>query len=118
VLAAGSPVIPLNSCYVLRCRDDADAATLVALLNSPLVAAWLDAIAEPARGGYRRYMAWTVACLPLPADWARARGVLAPVGAAAVTGSPPGDADLLEAVCEAYGVSARTLAPLVEWVWR
>lgn len=118
VLAAGAPAIPLNSCYVLRCRDDADAATMVALLNSPLVAAWLDAIAEPARGGYRRYMAWTVACLPLPGNWARAREVLAPIGAAAVHGSPPGDAELLEAACQAYGVGARALAPLVEWVWR
>ena len=118
VLAAGSPVIPLNTCYVMRCRDDADAATLVALLNSPLVAAWLDALAEPARGGYRRYLAWTIACVPVPQDWQRARDVLAPLGARAVAGEPPGDAELLAAAGDAYGLGPRVVAPLVEWTWR
>ncbi|MEO6443545.1 MAG: DNA methyltransferase, partial [Gemmatimonadaceae bacterium] len=81
VLPSGSRVIPLNTCYVLRCRDDEDAAALAALLNSPLAAGWLDAVAEPARGGFRRYLGWTVARLPIPADWARARGILSPLGA-------------------------------------
>ncbi|MCC6317481.1 MAG: N-6 DNA methylase [Gemmatimonadaceae bacterium] len=115
VLPAGSPVVPLNTCYVLPCRDDTDAAAFVALLNSPLAAAWLDAIAEPARGGYRRYLAWTIACLPVPTPWARARTVLAPLGARGVEGEVVGDAELLEATCAAYGVSPRSLAPLVSW---
>lgn len=118
VLPAGDPTVPLNSCYVLSCRDDTDAVTFAALLNSPLLTAWLDAIAEPARGGYRRYMAWTVACMPLPSSWERARSVLAPLGVRAVRGDVPGDAELLEAACAAYGLSHRSLAPLVEWTWR
>ena len=118
VLPVGSPVIPLNTCYVLPCRDDADAGALVALLNSPLIGAWLDAIAEPARGGYRRYLAWTVACAPLPSDWDRARRILAPIGARGVAGGAVGDAELFDATCEAYGVGARTVAPLVEWMQR
>ncbi len=118
VLPAGSPVVPLNTCYLLRCRDDTDAAALVALLNSPLMACWLDAIAEPARGGFRRYMAWTIARMPLPQDWARARDILAPVGAAAVCGDAPADPELLGAVCSAFGISTRAVAPLIEWGWR
>lgn len=45
VLPARSPVVPLNSCYVLSCRDDVDAAAFATLLNTPLAAAWLDALA-------------------------------------------------------------------------
>jgi SAM-dependent methyltransferase len=118
VLPAGSPIVPLNTCYVLRCRDDADAAALVVLLNSPLMACWLDAVAEPARGGFRRYMAWTIARMPLPRDWSRARDVLAPIGARAVQGDVPGDPEVLAAACAAFGLSTRTVAPLLEWGWR
>ncbi|MGQ0649157.1 MAG: Eco57I restriction-modification methylase domain-containing protein [Gemmatimonadaceae bacterium] len=118
VLPAGSPVIPLNTCYVMTCRDDTDAAALVALLNSPLVAAWLEAIAEPARGGYRRYLAWTMSCVPIPTDWMRARQVLAPLGARAVRGEEISDAELFDAACDAYGLGARVVAPLVDWAWR
>lgn len=118
VLPAGSATIPLNTCYVIACSDDTDAAALVTLLNSPLVAAWLDAIAEPARGGYRRYLGWTVSCLPLPANWGRARDVLAPAGARAVAGHEVSDAELFAAACDAYGLGARVVGPLVEWSWR
>ncbi len=118
ILPARSPVVPLNTCYVLPCRDDADAAALATLLNSPLVAAWLGAIAEPARGGYRRYLAWTVAALPLPHDWERARQVLAPLGARAQGGDPPPETELLAAACDAYRLSVRAAEPLVEWAWR
>ncbi len=118
VLPAGSPVVPLNTCYVLRCKDDTDAAAVVALLNSPLMACWLDSIAEPARGGFRRYMAWTVARMPVPRNWANARELLAPIGARAVNGAPPGEPELLEAACEAFGISPRSVAPLLEWAWR
>ena len=51
VLPAGDPTVPLNSCYALPCRDPRDALAVAALLNSPLAAAWLNALAEPARGG-------------------------------------------------------------------
>ncbi|MEO7962329.1 MAG: hypothetical protein ABIT38_00300, partial [Gemmatimonadaceae bacterium] len=79
ILMAGSPWVPLNSCYSIACRDNEDAAALATLFNSPLAGAWLDAVAEPARGGFRRYLGWTVARLPIPNDWARARTILAPL---------------------------------------
>jgi hypothetical protein len=99
----------------MRCRDDADAFALSALLNGPLARAWLDAIAEPARGGYRRYFGWTMALLPIPNDWSRARDLLAPLGESAANGNLPGDQCLLDASLEAYGVEARSMAPLVAW---
>jgi hypothetical protein len=118
VLPARSTVVPLNSCYVVSCRDDVDAATLAALLNSPLAAAWLDALAEPARGGFRRYLGWTVARLPVPADWDRARTVLAPIGLRGVAGDTIGSDELLDAVIAAYRIRAPLARALVEWTWR
>jgi hypothetical protein len=114
-LPAGDPTAPLNSCYVSVCVTDADALALVTLLNSPLAAAWLSALAEPARGGYRRFMGWTLALLPLPARWREARTLLAPLAAAAHAGSIPTDADLLAAACSAYEVDERCMRPLLEW---
>ena len=60
LLPAGDPTVALNSCYVLSCEDRQDALAFMVLLNSPLAAAWLNAVAEPARGGWHRYLAWTV----------------------------------------------------------
>ncbi len=80
VLEAGDPAVPLNSCYVIACDREEDAHAIAVLLNSMVAAAWLNALAEPARGGYRRYLGWTVALLPLPHDWERARTLLAPLG--------------------------------------
>jgi methylase of polypeptide subunit release factors len=45
VLGAGDPRVPLNTCYVVRCRDEIDAHAFAALLNSPLARAWLDTVA-------------------------------------------------------------------------
>lgn len=115
LLAAGDPTVPLNSCYVLFANEETDALALIALLNSPLVAAWLNAVAEPARGGWRRYLAWTVAQLPLPADWPRARARLAHLAERALLGEPPPDAELLAAACRAYRVRQMDIAPLVAW---
>ncbi len=89
-----------------------------------VAAAWLNALAEPARGGYRRYLAWTVARLPLPRDWPRARRTLAPLVASACGagggGKPPAEREpepdtLADAVLQAYGVSRRDLAALLDW---
>ena len=115
VLPAGDPTVPLNSCYVLACRDPDDALAITALLNSPLAAAWLGAIAEPARGGWHRYLAWTVALLPLPLDWPRARSILAPVAERAMLHEPPSAPALLEAVCAAYRLKQSDVAPLLAW---
>lgn len=108
VLPPGDPCVPLNTCYVIRCRDDCDATALATLLNSKLASAWLNAIAEPARGGYRRYLGWTVGLLPIPRDWPRARTILSASFAA--------DDDLvLAATLEAYGLTHALVRPLLDW---
>jgi hypothetical protein len=119
VLPARSRIVPLNSCYVTRCRDEDDAFALAALLNSPLAAAWLDVLAEPARGGYRRFLGWTMALLPIPGDWERARLPLAALGRRAT--SDPSVATpraLTTAALEAFEVTHAEAAPLLAWSCR
>lgn len=116
VLDRGDRTVPLNTCYVVATRDLTDAFTLAALLNSPVADAWIGAIAEPARGGYRRHFAWSMARLPVPDDWARAREVLAPIGERAVQGTPPDREELLRATLETFRLGRRTVAPLLEWI--
>jgi hypothetical protein len=129
VLAPGDPTVPLNSCYVAFAPTLDDAHALAALFNSDPVAAWLCALAEPARGGYRRFLGWTIARLPLPADWTRAAALLAPVGRDAARDAAreaahdaphaaPDPRALSEAVAAAYGVDLRHLAPLIAWCLR
>jgi hypothetical protein len=115
VLDRGDPRVPLNTCYVARCRDAPDAHALTALLNSAIARAWLDTIAEPARGGYHRYLGWTMSVFPLPSNWARARELLAPLGESARV-HPPGEAELLDAVLAAYELDLDRVAPLVAWM--
>jgi hypothetical protein len=115
VLAAGDPTVPLNTCYVLACDDPRDALALAALLNSPLAAAWLNAVAEPARGGWHRYLAWTMALLPLPRDWSHARDRLAPLAERALLGDVPTETELLAAACGAYRVRTADVLPLIAW---
>ncbi len=115
LLPAGDRTVPLNSCYVATCDDETDALTLIALLNSPIAAAWLNAIAEPARGGWHRYLSWTVSLLPIPRDWERARRILAPIAEQAVAGAIPSSAALVDAVCNAYRLRHDDVAPLLAW---
>ena len=115
VLPTGDVHVPLNTCYVLRPPTEADAHALAALLNAPVIAAWLRVLAEPARGGYRRFLGWTCARLPVPRDWARARTILAPLGRAGAGGQPI-DSDTLDAlVADAFGVPPARLASLRDW---
>jgi Eco57I restriction-modification methylase len=118
ILPAGNPTIPLNTCYVARCADLTDARTLAAVLNSTVAAAWLHVIAEPARGGFRRYLGWTMARLPLPANWERARRTLAPLvqrfeDQHALDTLPP--ALLADAVLDVYQLPLGPIAPLLAW---
>jgi len=117
ILPAGDPSVPLNSCYVALCRDERDALTVAAVLNSPLAEAWLGALAEPARGGYRRFLGWTMALLPVPADWERARTTLAPIAEQALAGCEPREVRdaLLEKTLAAYGLRHADVAPLLAW---
>ncbi|MDQ2931173.1 MAG: hypothetical protein M3Y05_10215, partial [Gemmatimonadota bacterium] len=118
LLPAGDPTVPLNSCYVAACDDELDALALTALLNSSLAAAWLHVLAEPARGGYHRYLGWTMALLPLPRDWSRAREILAPLARRAMDGDVPDACELLDAATRAYRLRAADVAPLIGWAAR
>jgi hypothetical protein len=115
VLREGDRTVPLNSCYVLPCSELTDALAIAAILNSTIAAAWLGVLAEPARGGYRRYMAWTVSLLPLPRDWAGARALLAPLAERGSFGEPPAIGELDAAVLRTYHVRPADVAPLLTW---
>lgn len=115
VIEANDPTVLLNSCYVAQCDDLTDAYALTALLNSPVTAAWLHAIAEPARGGYHRYLGWTVALMPIPGNWSTARRLLAPIARNASRGDAPGADALLAASLRAYGLSESEVEPLLLW---
>jgi hypothetical protein len=109
--------VPLNSCYVAICPSERDALALAAILNSALAEAWLSALAEPARGGYRRFLGWTMALLPIPRDWPRARDLLAPLAEGAMAqDAPESQVDLLEACLAAYRVRRQDVAPLLTWL--
>jgi hypothetical protein len=115
VLESGDPTVPLNSCYVVRCPTLSDARALCTLLNSPLVAAWLGILAEPARGGYRRYLGWTMALLPVPRDWANTRNILAPVAERGARGHDVSPHELLAVTLRAYGLGSASVEPLLTW---
>jgi hypothetical protein len=115
VVEAREPFIALNSCYVVTCETIDDAHALATLLNSSLAAAWLNSIAEPARGGYRRYLGWTLSLLPIPVDWNRARSMLSPLGERAMRGDIPADDEILGAVLGAYRLSLADVQPLLSW---
>jgi hypothetical protein len=108
VLPAGDCTVPLNTCYVARCRSDDDALALCALLNSALASAWLSVVAEQARGGYRRYLGWTMALLPIPRRWDECKRSLA-----AASGSEPDQ--LLDIAIGAYGLRRTDVEPLLTW---
>ena len=107
--------VALNTCYVVQCADLTDAHALATLLNGPLAAAWLSLIAEPARGGYHRYLGWTVALLPVPANWSSVRHDLAEISIT-YSDNRPTRADLLEASLRAYGLTASAVEPLLSWI--
>ena len=115
ILEADDPTVPLNTCYSVTCPDISDALAFAAILNSRIAAAWLAAIAEPARGGYHRYLGWTIARLPVPVDWPRAVGMLAPIAQRARTGFPPADDELDAIVLASYDLDAAALDPLLDW---
>lgn len=113
---AGDPVVALNTCYVVTCKTLKDAHALSTLLNGPIVSAWLNTLAEPARGGYRRYLGWTMSALPLPKEWNSAREELAPLGERAMLGDVPTQGEMLDAALSAYGLRLREVEPLLSWM--
>ena len=118
ILPAGDAAVPINSCYAVPCRDAIDALALTAILNSPIAEVWLAALAEPARGGYRRFLGWTMALLPIPTRWNRAREILAPVAESIMNGTDDASAfrdELVSAVLDGYELTHREVAPLLAW---
>jgi hypothetical protein len=113
---ANNPIVALNSCYVVTCPTIEDAHALATLINGPLVSAWLNALAEPARGGYRRYLGWTMSLLPLPRDWLRARAHLAPLGERAMLGDVPPPDEMLRAALSAYELQLQDIRSLLSWM--
>jgi hypothetical protein len=59
-------VVPLNTVYGIATREPADAAALAALFNSCWLTALGRLVADPARGGFRRFNARVVGGLPVP----------------------------------------------------
>jgi Eco57I restriction-modification methylase len=116
IVEAGDPVVALNSCYVVTCKHLKDAHALATLINGPLVSAWLNTLAEPARGGYRRYLGWTMSLLPIPRDWNRARAHLAPLGERATLDDVPSQDEMLNAALSAYALRLRDVHPLLSWM--
>ena len=106
--------VPINSCYGVRLHDPIDALALAALLNAPTTTAWLSLVAEPARGGYHRFLGWTVLALPMP-PWHHARELLAPLAAKARRGEAVSTEMLHRTTLEAYGLSHAAVAPLLAW---
>ncbi|MEP6833807.1 MAG: N-6 DNA methylase, partial [Gemmatimonas sp.] len=115
VLQPGDPTVPLNTCYVLRTTSITDAYALNTLLTSPVAAAWLDAIAEPARGGWRRFLGWTVAALPVPENWNESRVALANFCLLQRGGNTPSPEAHLAVAAAAYGIPLQSLLPLIHW---
>jgi hypothetical protein len=58
--------VPLNTCYVARADTAETARRLTAWLNSTWIRAVAFAGAVPAAGGFHRFSARTVGCVPLP----------------------------------------------------
>ena len=119
ILDTGDPTVPLNSCYLLRTPALDDAWALEVLLSSPIAAAWFHALAEPARGGFKRFLGWTVASLPLPTNWEQARRTLVAFRRDTRRRGLRTPADCPEeqtaVVAAAYGLPLRTLSPLLQW---
>jgi len=115
VLPSSDRSVVLNSCYVVRAVDEERAWALAALLNSAVVGAWLNVLAEPARGGYRRYLAWTMGMLPIPTRWEPCCVQLAAAGRRAAAGGAGVDEALDATVLRAYGLVEGDVAALLAW---
>ena len=59
-------MVPLNTVYGIATRDAGDAAALAAWFNSRWLTALARLVADPARGGFRRFNARVVRELPVP----------------------------------------------------
>ncbi|OIP38791.1 MAG: hypothetical protein AUK47_11140 [Deltaproteobacteria bacterium CG2_30_63_29] len=67
-IPANEALLPLNTAYYTAVKDADEGYLLAALLNSGPARRLAAAIAEHARGDYRRYFSWVVGLLPWPFD--------------------------------------------------
>jgi hypothetical protein len=109
-LAAAVPrpeQVPLNTVYGIATRDAADALALAALFNSRWLTALARLVADPARGGFRRFNARVIRGLPVPAPAVPVWNELARRGRLCETAD-----DLIADVFELDAADRRALAPL------
>jgi hypothetical protein len=66
VALSGAEGVPLNTTYFIPLARVEQAYLLAAWLNAGPVRRWAAAISEPARNGFRRFLGWVVASLPMP----------------------------------------------------
>jgi hypothetical protein len=97
--------VPLNTVYGIATRDAADAAALAALLNSRWITGLARLVADPARGGFRRFNAGVVRGLPVPAAGSAVWAELARRGQRCESAD-----DLIADAFELDGADRRTLA--------
>lgn len=97
--------IPLNTVYGIATRDSAEAAALAALFNSCWLTALARLVADPARGGFRRFNARVVRGLPVPATGSAVWTELARRGHRCESAD-----DLIADAFELDGADRRTLA--------
>lgn len=71
---ATAEAIPLNTVYFLPFETGDRAREMAAFLNSEPVRSFAHALAERARGGWRRHFAWVIRMLPVPEDFVVALG--------------------------------------------
>lgn len=122
---ADSESIPLNTVYFIGAKDSERAQVLAAVLNSAPLRGVARAVAERARGGWRRHLAWVMRLLPLPASlahWLTGEGPTVDRAATrlvkVVTSEPgPAESGLVDAcVADCFELDSSELAALRDWL--
>jgi len=98
-------IVPLNTVYGIATRQACDAAALAALFNTRWLTALARLVADPARGGFRRFNARVIRSLPVPPSDSAVWNQLAEHGA----DREPAD-DLIADVFQLDLADRRTLA--------
>jgi hypothetical protein len=112
VLAHAAPdAVPLNTCYVSAAPDDESALAIAATLNSTWVRVLVHAVADEARGGYRRCNARAVGRAPVPVP-GPARRQLAALSRSAHTTHDVDQDEIDAVVADALGLSREIRATL------
>ncbi len=111
VLDPENRAVPLNTCYVVCVPDREAAVTVAATLNSTWAHALVRALADEARGGYRRHNAAVIGRMPVPLPGRARRAVVRLGTRAQETGHVDQDA-LDREVARALALPPRTCADL------